>query len=109
VSELSALVEARTLGIPIHRPVAAEGRWAEVEAGWGLDDLTYPSTGSAIIVWDSGMAPIPFENVAPGVGDDSHEDPRADADVRRQKASFLFEDTLIDVCGGAACTADHRE
>lgn len=109
VSELSAMVEARTLGIPIHRPVAADGRWQEAEPGWGLDDLSYPSAGSAIIVWDSGMAPIPFENVAPAVGDDSHEDPRADADVRVQKASFLFEDTLIDVCGGAACTADHRE
>ena len=32
-----------------------------------------------------------------------------DADVRVQKASFLFEDTLVDVCGGAACAADHRD
>jgi hypothetical protein len=109
VTELSALVEARTLGIPIHRPVAAEGRWAEVEPGWGLDDVTYPSDGSAIVIWDSGMEPIPFENLAPRVGDDSHEDPRADPDVRVQKASFLFDDTLVDVCNGAACTADHRE
>ncbi|MEN9646202.1 MAG: hypothetical protein RL238_2871 [Actinomycetota bacterium] len=109
VTELSALVEARTLGIPIHRPVAAEGRWAEVEPGWGLDDLTYPSDGSAIVIWDSGMEPIPFENLAPRVGDDSHEDPRADPDVRVQKASFLFDDTLVDVCDSAACTADHRE
>jgi hypothetical protein len=29
--------------------------------------------------------------------------------VRTQKASFLFDDTLIDVCNGAACTADHRD
>jgi len=55
------------------------------------------------------MEPIPFENLASRGGDDSHEDPRADADVRTQKASFLFEDTLIDVCDGAACQADHRE
>ena len=109
VTELSALVEARTIEATIHRPVAADGRWAEVEPGWGLESTTYPSTGSAIVIWDSGMAPIPFENLAPREGDDSHEDPRADADVRVQKASFLFEDTLVDVCGGAACTADHRE
>ena len=109
VSELAALIEARTLGITIHRPVAADGRWAEIEAGWGLDSTVYPSSGSAIIVWDSGMAPIPFENLAPRDGDDPHSDPRNDADVRRQKAAFLFEDTLIDVCAGAACTADHRE
>ena len=96
------------MGLTIHRPVAADGRWAEVEAGWGLETTTYPSSGSAIIIWDSGMAPMPIENLAPREGDDSHEDPRADADVRRQKAAFLFEDTLIDVCDAKACTADHR-
>jgi hypothetical protein len=109
VTELSALVEARTLGATIHRPVAADGRWQEVEPGWGLESTSYPSDGSAIVVWDSGMEPIPVENLPPRVGDDSHEDPRADADVRTQKASFLFDDTLIDVCDGKACTADHRE
>ena len=109
VTELSALVEARTIGATIHRPVADDGRWQEVEPGWGLESTTYPSTGSAITVWDSGMEPIPFENLPPRVGDDAHEDPRADADVRTQKASFLFDDTLIDVCDGKACTADHRK
>jgi hypothetical protein len=109
VTELSALIEARTLGITIHRPVAADGRWAEVEAGWGLESTVYPSSGSAIIIWDSGMTPIPLENLAPREGDDPHSDPRNDADVRRQKAAFLFEDTLIDVCDAKACLADHRE
>ncbi len=108
VTPLSALVAARTMGITIHRPVAADGRWAEVDAGWGLESTVYPSTGSAIIMWDSGMAPIPVENVAPREGDDPHGDPRNDADVRRQLAAFLFEDTLIDVCDAKACTADHR-
>ena len=108
VTPLSALVEARTIGATIHRPVAAEGRWAEVEPGWGLESTEYPSDGSAIVVWDSGMEPIPFENLPPRVGDDSHEDPRRDPDVREQKAAFLFEDTLIDVCGGEACPADHN-
>ena len=109
VSELSALVEARTLGATIHRPVTVDGRWQEKEPGWGLESTEYPSTGSAIVIWDSGMAPIPFENVAPREGDDSHEDPRADPDVRAQKAAFLFDGTLIDVCDGGACEADHRE
>ncbi len=109
VTPLSALIEARTMGLTIHRPLAADGRWPEVEAGWGLESTVYPSSGSAIIMWDSGMAPMPLENLAPRDGDDSHEDPRADADVRRQKAAFLFEDTLIDVCDAKACTADHRE
>jgi hypothetical protein len=114
VSELSALIAARTIGAAIHQPVAAAGRWAEVEPGWGIEPLEYGSSGggtagSAIVVWDSGMEPIPFENVPPAVGDDSHEDPRADPDVRVQKAAFLFDDELVDVCAGQACTADHRE
>ncbi len=109
VSELSALIEARTIGATIHQPVAIDGRWQEKEPGWGLEPTVYPSKGSAIVIWDSGMDPIPFENLAPRTGGDPHEDPRADPDVRTQKASFLFDDTLIDVCNGAACQADHRQ
>ncbi|CAB4572602.1 MAG: hypothetical protein F2534_12810 [Actinobacteria bacterium] len=109
VTELSAMVAARTMGVPIHRPVTAEGRSGEVVPGWGLDAIEYPSDGSGLVIWDSGSDPIPFDNVPPRTSRDSHEDPRADADVRRQKAAFLFDDTLIDVCDGAACTADARD
>lgn len=109
VTELSAMVAARTMGVPIHRPVTAAGRSLEVEPGWGLDTIEYPSDGSGLVIWDSGSDPIPFENVPPRTSRDSHEDPRADADVRTQKAAFLFDDTLIDVCDGAACTADARD
>lgn len=106
VSELTAFVEARTMGLPVHRPVTADGRSGEVEPGWGLDPIDYPSNGGGLLVWDSGSDPIPFENLAPRTSRDPHEDPRADADVRRQKAAFLFEDRLIDVCDASACTAD---
>lgn len=106
VTELSAYVAARTMGIGIHRPVTADGRSAEVEPGWGLDTVTYPSEGSALVVWDSGSDPIPFENVPPRSSRDPHSDPRRDPDVRRQKAAFLFEGTLIDVCDAGPCTAD---
>lgn len=109
VTELSAFVAARAMGVTIHRPVTADGRSAEKEPGWGLESTAYPSDGSAIVVWDSGSDPIPFENTPPRTSRDSHEDPRADPDVRRQKAAFLFDDTLIDVCDGAACSADPRD
>jgi hypothetical protein len=109
VTPLSAMVEARTIGAKVHEPVTADGRGDLAKAAWGLDPITFPSKGSAIIVWDSGMEPMPTANLAPRKGDDSHEDPRADPDVRKQKASFLFDDTLIDVCSGKACTADHRK
>ncbi len=104
VSELTAMIEARALGAALHRPVAADGRSREVEPGWGLPTLGYPSSGSGIVIWDSGSEPIPLGNVQPSTGRDSHEDPRADPKARRQKAAFLFDDTLIDVCGGGPCT-----
>ena len=107
VSELSAMVAARTMGVTIHRPVTADGRSEETEPGWGLQTTEYPSTGSGIVVWDSGSDPIPIDARPPSTGRDPHEDPRADVDVRTQKAAFLFDDTLIDVCGGKACTADN--
>lgn len=106
VTELSALVAARTMGVPIHRPEVPEGRWPG-DPAWGIDTAVPGESTSAIVVWDSGMAPIPFEATAPRVGNDSHEDPRADPDVRAQKAAFLFDGTFVDVCGGAACLADH--
>ncbi len=109
VTELTAMIAARTMGVPIHRPVTADGRSAEVQPGFDLDSIEYPSDGSGLVIWDSGSDPIPFGNVPPSTGRDSHEDPRADVDVRAQKASFLFDDTLVDVCDGDACTADARD
>lgn len=107
VSELTAMVAARTMGVPIARPVTE--RSEEVEPGWGLDSIDFPSDGSGLVIWDSGSDPIPVDNVPPSTGRDPHEDPRADADVRVQKAGFLFDDTLVDVCSAAACTADARD
>jgi hypothetical protein len=105
VTPLSALIAARTLGVSAQLPLTAPGRLPPNTA-WGLDALRYPSDGSAIIFWDSGAEPMPVENLPPRAGNDPHEDPRADVDVRRQKAAFLFEDQLIDVCAGSPCTAD---
>ena len=106
VSVLSALVQARTMGVPIHCPIAREGRFPK-DPAWGLADAVPGESTSAIVIWDSGMAPLPFEATPPREGDDSHEDPRADIDARRQKAAFSFDGEFIDVCGGEACLADH--
>ncbi len=105
VSELTAFIAARTMGIPIHRPVTADGRSREVEPGWGLDTLEYPSDGSAILVWDSGSDPIPIENVPPSTSRDPHGDPRRDPEVQRQKAGFLYDDQIMGVCLDGPCTA----
>ncbi len=106
VSELSAMVEARTIGAKIHTPIEGPGRSQEVTPGWGIDPIpSYPYKGSAIIIWDSGASPIPVTNTPPGGDQDPHEDPRADVNVRRQKAAFLFDGQLIDVCNAVPCTA----
>ena len=106
VSPLSALIAARATGAAASLPLTAPGRLPSDTVAWGLEPLIYPSDGSAIIFWDSGADPMPIENLPPRSGVDPHEDPRADVDVRRQKAAFLFDDQLIDVCGGKPCTAD---
>ena len=106
VSELSAFIEARALGIPIHRPVTADGRSGEVEPGWGLDTLAYPSEGGGLIIWDSGSDPIPIPNEPPATSRDPHEDPRANPHVQLQILSFLLDGQLVDVCGAGPCTAE---
>lgn len=107
VSELTAMVAARTAGIPIHRPVAADGRSRETDPGWGIDTLDDDAT-SALVVWDSGSDPIPVEPVPPSTSRDPHGDPRNDADVRVQKAAFLFDGEIVDVCDATACVAQQR-
>jgi hypothetical protein len=104
VSELTAMVAARTMGVPMHRPLATTGRSREVDPGWGIDTLDYGTDTSALVVWDSGSDPIPLDAVPPSTSRDPHGDPRNDAEVRRQKAAFLFDGELIDVCEAGPCT-----
>ena len=105
VSELTAMVAARTMGVPIHRPVVAIGRSREVDPAWGIDTLDYARDISALVIWDSGSGPIPLDAAPPRTSRDPHEDPRNDVEVRRQKAAFLFDGELIDVCNAGPCTA----
>lgn len=108
VSELTAMVAARTMGVPIARPVTADGRSGEVDPGWGIDTLDYDTDTSALVIWDSGSDPIPLAAVPPSTSRDPHGDPRNDVEVRRQKAAFLFDGQLLDVCNSGPCTAAAR-
>ncbi len=105
VSELTAMVAARTMGVPIRRPVVAAGRSREVDPGWGIPTLDSEAT-SALVIWDSGSDPIPIEAVAPSTSRDPHGYPRNDVDARRQKAAFLFDGEIIDVCNPTGCAID---
>ncbi|WP_239114932.1 hypothetical protein [Planotetraspora kaengkrachanensis] len=111
VSTVSAEVEARTIGARIHQPAIAAGRNPDATPYWGIPALPgRPYRGSAMVVWDSGTPAPPVTNTPPlgaQYGTDSHEDPRADANARRQKADFLRYGVVVDVCGGRPCTAQH--
>jgi hypothetical protein len=105
VATLTAEVEARTAGMAVHRPAYGPGRTADVEPVWGLPSIDYPSTGSALIIWDSGSPLAPIANTPPRAGHDPHEDPRRSLDAQEQKSEFLQTGgTIIDVCDGAPCT-----
>ncbi len=110
VANISAEVMARTIGANAHRPALAPGRHWGNEPIWDVPAATDGSTTESVFVyWDSGTPTPPDANVPPrppAFGEDPHEDPRADADARRQKAAFLApEGRYVDVCGGQPCAA----
>ncbi len=111
VADITAFNEARSFGAAVHAPLLG-GDDAAIDYGFGLEPIEYPWSGSAVVLWDSGVPLPPATNRPPtGEGDpirrhDPHEDPRYDADVRRQKSEFLTTDgVVIDVCEGP-CLAD---
>jgi hypothetical protein len=119
VANVSAEVEARSLGAAIHQPALAAGKHWEEDPYVGLPTIEYPYPGSAIVYWDSGNDTPPNENVPPGptgspdllpcaigFGEDPHECPRRQPSARLQKSEFLRVDgAVIDVCADAPCLA----
>ena len=99
-------ITARTAGMSVHRPAYGPGRSPDVEAAWDLPAVSYPSTGSALVIWDSAAALSPLQNVPPREGEDPHGDPRAYVEAQGQKSTFLATGgTLVNPCGAVACTA----
>src|SRR5262249_5600026 len=55
VANVTAEVEARTMGARIHQPAVAPGRNPDAVPYWGIKALPRgPYAGSAMVVWDSG-------------------------------------------------------
>jgi hypothetical protein len=116
VSNTAAEVEARTIGAFGRRPVIDSGR-----SPWPLFQLIPkpPSStvrGSAIVMWDTGPARTegtvpagtnapPAANLPNRVGDDPHDNVRAMPAARQQKATFLLNGLITDVCAGRPCYA----
>ncbi|RFU85264.1 hypothetical protein DY218_18395 [Streptomyces triticagri] len=108
VANIAADVQARTIGARLVTPALADGRSPDRVPHWGIRPARLPYQGSAMVVWDSGTPTPPLSNTPPGEpghGADPHEDPRNMPSARQQKATFLTTGRVIDVCGGAPCTA----
>jgi hypothetical protein len=117
VADVTAEVQARTIGARIHQPALDRPRYRdrpypdepEPEPFFGLESLGdpgYSADGSAIVFWDTRRTPPPpAGNVPPREGQDPHEWPRRTKAARRQKDAFLRPDgRVVDVCGGPCVT-----
>ncbi len=99
VANVTADVEARTIGASLYRPDLYPGRSPDVLSGWGIPSIpSFPFDGSAITYWDGGPKsfpggtdPPPLTNTPPGSaeGADPHSYPRSDIKARAQKSDFL--------------------
>ncbi|HLM09381.1 MAG TPA: hypothetical protein VK307_06700 [Thermoleophilaceae bacterium] len=106
VSDVTAEVEARTIGASGVFPPVGSGRssWARFQLIPRIP--SFPYAGSAIVMWDSGTPEAPLTNTPNRAGEDPHEFPRRQAAARLQKSEFLrIDGRLVDVCGGGACLA----
>lgn len=110
VAPVTAGVMARTASIPVRMPALVAGRTEDANPFWGIEALeSFPSSGSAMVVWDSGTPDVPGGNappLGPEYGDDPHENPRSQRSAREQKSRFLEVDgVVVDVCDGLPCEA----
>ena len=107
VANVTAEVEARTIGAATPNPPVAAGRFPDRTPLYGIPRITsFPFDGSAIVYFDSGTPTPPTSNVPNDAGRDPHETPRNDPAAREQKSAFLqVGGKVIDVCGAKPCTA----
>jgi hypothetical protein len=119
VAQVTAEVEARTIGAHLRTPAIDAGRSFDRVPFFGIPPIRrYPFSGSALVIWDSGplrpdgmggmigTPPAPITNTPPRLGRDPHEFPRREASARLQKSEFLrIDGRVIDPCAGQPCYA----
>ncbi|MBA2631253.1 MAG: hypothetical protein H0U84_09575 [Thermoleophilaceae bacterium] len=119
VAQVSAEVEARTIGAKLRTPAVDAGRSFDRQPFYGIPAISgFPFNGSAFVIWDSGPLrtdaegnvlgnpPAPITNTPPREGEDPHGDPRSSPLARIQKSAFLrIDGSVIDVCGARPCYA----
>lgn len=92
VTTLGAHNMARAYGAVLIEPA-----YREV---WGLDTVSAPTTGNALVEFDTQQPDVPFENVPPTEGDDPHSSPRNSAAGQAQLWHFLTTGEVIHTCDG---------
>ncbi|MDQ3964190.1 MAG: thrombospondin type 3 repeat-containing protein [Actinomycetota bacterium] len=113
VANVSAEVEARTIGAPIMDPGLPHDAGDGQHQHWEMvpyfgPTATYPHDGSALVYWDSGNARPPNGNIPPTDNGDPHGHPRNEPAAGWQEAHFLLTGEMIDVCqGGDYLTRRH--
>ncbi len=106
VSEYSLRIEAATMGVRAHFPLAEPGRIADDLGAFLRPVPYYPWGRSAYFLWDTGSPSSPVTNTPPREGHDPHDDTPNIPEVRALKDQFWRPDGRItDVCAGHACTA----
>jgi hypothetical protein len=109
VTNVSAEVEARTIGAPLMQPALEDGKHWEADPFF-TPTADYPRWGSATVYWDSGNATPPNANIPAEHDGDPHEDPRREPGGALQKDVFLHTGLVIDVCDGQPYrTNDHPD
>jgi hypothetical protein len=108
VANIATEVMARTVGAVVQWPAVVDGRSADEDPYWGLERWTGDRhEGSALVVWDSGIAWPPTANLPQREGDDPHGDPRTEPASVEQRGTFLGTGVVVRTCDGP-CTAEQR-
>ncbi len=107
VANISAEVEARTIGARLMTPALTDHEHWEKNPYY-VPTATYPHRGSAMVYWDSGNAAPPNANIPASYGADPHEDPRREPGGAYQKARFLTQGIVVDVCDGRPYLTDNN-
>ncbi len=95
VSTLGAQLIARSIGaknvVPANRPI------------WGVEDAPAAFTGSGIVEFDFGNAPVPVVNMppnGPGAGEDPHDKVRELPSAQDQEDHFFRTGEIRSYCDG---------
>ena len=120
VANLTAEIQARTIGANVLEPGLGAGRHWEPDPFFGMPNVPgFPWTKSTLVYWDGGpvgfsgvegmgTATPPNGNLAPreedGFGEDPHSYPRKAPDAQQQMSDWLRPNgALRNVCGPSPC------